>query len=94
MATFRKLGMNVSGDWVLDEHYVSAAIPSEHGKVKVTVNNSELPLPASVEKTKYLEDGLSTKIFYNSNLSIDCVPDDDYSAKFMYINNESKPVDA
>ena len=78
--------MNVSGDWVLDEHDVQADIPSKHGKITVTVYNDELPLPAPAEKSNNLADGETTKIFYDSKLSVDCLPDDAYETVSFYVN--------
>lgn len=68
-------------------------MPSGHGKVKVTVFNNERPLPSPVSKSVDLIDSQQTKMFYDSYLSIDCIPDVDYSTKFLRVNGEDKPID-
>lgn len=90
---FNRMKVDMSANWDLNQYPVSASIKSGHGVVRVTTHNEELPLPAPVDRAVDLSNEQQISIYYDSNLSIDCVPDEDYTAQFMFINGVSKPID-
>ena len=87
---FNRSLVNMSANWVLTKHPISASIPSEHGHVKITLENTELPLATTEQPytTSYiLSNEQVGNIWYDSKLSIDLVPDNDYKATEFIINN-------
>ena len=94
--SFDRQYVNMSANWVLTKHPISAYIPSEHGHVRITLKNTELPL-ATTEQPYNTSFTLSNEqvgnIWYDSNLSIDLVPDDDYKATSFKVNNIEANLD-
>ena len=91
---FKRPLVNISANWVLTKHPISVFIPSQHGHVKITLENQELPL-ATAEQPYIASYVLSNEqignIWYDSNLSVDCMPDDEYKTSRFIVNKT--PVD-
>ena len=94
IVSFDRTHAKLSGNWVLNRYPVLASIATGHGKIVVTTENAQLPLAEvanPVRKIVELSNGEQSSIWYNSNLSIDCIPDDEYKTSRFIVNKT--PVD-
>lgn len=88
-----KLSSDLTGNWALNEYDVSATIISENGKVVITSKSNEKPLTAYLDRKDELVKSGVSKILFNSNLSIDCIPNDGYTAIRFQVNNSNLPTE-